>query len=170
MDEAIVKAVVDEAGPEGFVWCDANQGYDPESALQKARVFEKLGITIFEQPLASHHLSALRELSQKTSLEIALDESVLSVPFIEELIRLGLVKSIVVKVNKAGGLLHARALVRLARQRGIGLLDGGLMDAPLGYAASAHRPACAPERERCSENEVRDLYLVPAHAEGRHRP
>ncbi|MFQ5898767.1 MAG: mandelate racemase/muconate lactonizing enzyme family protein [Candidatus Methylomirabilia bacterium] len=138
MDEANVKAVMDGAGPKGFVWCDANQGYDPETALQKARAFEELGITIFEQPVASHHLSALRGLSEKTSLEIALDESVLSVPFMEELIRLGLVKSIVVKVNKAGGLFHARELARVARERGIGLLGSGLMDAPLGYAASAH--------------------------------
>ena len=137
-DEANVKAVIRAAGPDCMVWCDANQGYDVEQALKMARVFEKLGIPIFEQPVPVHQLTAIKTLSEATSMEIALDEAVLSAPFMAELIRLGLVHSIVVKVNKAGGLHHARALVELARRHGLGLLGSGLMDAPLGYAASAH--------------------------------
>ncbi|MFQ5828679.1 MAG: mandelate racemase/muconate lactonizing enzyme family protein [Candidatus Methylomirabilia bacterium] len=171
MDEANVKAVIDAAGPGSFVWCDANQGYDPDTALQKARTFDKLGITIFEQPVATHHLSALRELSEKTSLEIALDESVLSVPFMEELIRLGLVKSIVVKVNKAGGLFHARDLARLARERGIGLLGSGLMDAPLGYAASAHLFAAYGIDRPIDLNGpqfIKDTYSANGFGDGEH--
>lgn len=138
IDEDRVRAAVEAAGPGAFVWCDANQGYDAETAVRAARAFERLGITIFEQPVPSHDLSGLRRLTAATGLQIALDEAVLSAPFMAELIRLGLVQAIVVKVGKAGGLAHARELAGLAREHGLGLLGSGLMDAPLGYAASVH--------------------------------
>ena len=130
LNPALARAVFDSGYPV--------IGYDLDTACRMATVFEALGLTLFEQPLPSHDLSGLRALAGRTRLTIALDEAVLSAPFMEELAKLGLVQAIVVKVGKAGGLHHARQLARLARERGLALLGSGLMDAPLGYAASVH--------------------------------
>ena len=47
-------------------------------------------------------------------------------------------EALVVKVNKTGGIHYARQLCDLARNAGLTLIGSGLMDAPIGFAASVH--------------------------------
>jgi muconate cycloisomerase len=136
-DIAIVQAVV-RAANGAIVWPDANQGYDVEHAIEKARAFEKLGITLFEQPLAVSNISGLRRLMRATSMTIVLDESVLSPPMLLDFIRQDLVQGIAIKVNKVGGIFHARQICDLAMAAGLRIIGSGLSDAPIGFAASVH--------------------------------
>ena len=136
-DAAVLRAVV-EAADGAFVWPDANQGFDTEQALTIARLCGQLGITIFEQPLPVTNLAGLRKLNALNAVTIVLDESLMSPAMLLDFLRRDLVEGIAVKVNKAGGLHYARQMCDLALNAGLKLVGSGLMDAPIGFAASTH--------------------------------
>lgn len=136
-DAALVQAVVGAAG-DGFVWADANQGYTLEQALRFCRRVEPLGITLFEQPVAMHDIHAMKRLITATPMTIALDEAAIGIPFVIELIRREAIEGMAIKINKTGGLFYARQMCDLALNAGIKLVGSGLMDAPIGFAASVH--------------------------------
>ncbi len=137
LDADIVRAVV-EASAGAYVWPDANQGYTLEEALRMAKAFEKLGITLFEQPVPMSDVYAMKKLLAATGLVIALDEAAMGLPFVIELIRRDAVEGLAIKVSKVGGLYYARQMCDLARNAGLALIGSGLMDAPIGFAASVH--------------------------------
>lgn len=137
LDADIVRAVVESAAG-AYVWPDANQGYTLEEALRMARGFEKLGITLFEQPVPMSDVYAMKKLLSATGLIIALDEAAMGLPFVVELIRREAVEGLAIKVSKVGGLFYARQMCDLALNAGITLIGSGLMDAPIGFAASVH--------------------------------
>lgn len=120
------------------VWADANQGYTFERALEAARGFEDLGIDLFEQPIPMSEFHGLKKLLSATRMRIVLDEAAMGLPLVVELIRRDAVEGVVVKVNKTGGIYYARQLCDLARNAGLTLIGSGLMDAPIGFAASVH--------------------------------
>jgi muconate cycloisomerase len=136
-DFAIVKAVV-AAANGGFVWPDANQGFNAADALELARALEPLGITLFEQPVAATDFDGLRALVGRTALKVVLDESAMSLAFVRELARQKLVEGLAVKINKLGGLFHGDRMCALARELGVPLLGSGLMDAPISFMAAVH--------------------------------
>lgn len=136
-DAALVEAVQGAAG-DGFVWPDANQGYTLEQALRFCRRIEPLGITLFEQPVAMHDIQAMKRLITATPMTIALDEAAIGIPFVIELIRREAIEGMAIKINKTGGLFYARQMCDLALNAGIKLVGSGLMDAPIGFAASVH--------------------------------
>jgi muconate cycloisomerase len=136
-DAEIVRAVV-ETAPGAYVWPDANQGYTLEEALAMARVLERLGVRLFEQPLPMTDVYGLKKLLAATPLVIALDEAAIGIPYVIELIRRGAVEALAIKVSKVGGIHYARQMCDLALNAGLKLIGSGLMDAPIGFAASVH--------------------------------
>ena len=137
MDVDNLKAVL-ETAPGCVVWPDANQGYTLDQALVMARAFEALGIEVFEQPIHMTDVYGMRKLLQRSSMTIAIDEAAMGIPYLIELIRREAVDGIAIKVNKVGGIHYSRQMCDLARNAGIRLIGSGLMDAPIGYAASVH--------------------------------
>lgn len=136
-DARIVRAV-QETAPGATIWVDANQGYDLDAALRAARLFEAMGLELFEQPIPMTNLYGLRKLLSATSMNVALDEAAMGLPLIVELLRRQAVEGLVCKVQKVGGIHYARQLCDLARSAGLKLIGSGLMDAPIGFAASVH--------------------------------
>lgn len=120
------------------VWPDANQGYTLEEALRAARGFEALGIELFEQPIPMSDFYGMKRLLSGTGMTIALDEAAMGLPLVLDLIRREAIEGLVIKVNKTGGIHYARQLCDLARNAGLRLIGSGLMDAPIGFAASVH--------------------------------
>jgi len=137
LDIERVRAVLERA-KGGTVWVDANQGYGYADALRAARGFEALGIELFEQPIPMSDFYGMKRLISATGLTIALDEAAMGLPLVIDLIRREAVEALVVKVNKTGGIHYARQLCDLARNAGLTLIGSGLMDAPIGFAASVH--------------------------------
>ena len=136
-DIEIVRAVQATA-PGATIWVDANQGYDLERALTAAKGFEALGLELFEQPIPMTNIYGLKKLLAATSMTVALDEAAMGMPLIVELLRRDAVEGLVCKVQKMGGIHYARQLCDFARNAGITLIGSGLMDAPIGFAASVH--------------------------------
>lgn len=138
LDADIVKAVLEVAGSCAVVWPDANQAYTLEQALHFCRKFEAMGISVFEQPVAMSNVYAMKKLLSATSMTIALDEAAISIPFAIELIRRDAIEGMAIKINKTGGIFYARQMCDLALNAGLRLIGSGLMDAPIGFAASVH--------------------------------
>jgi muconate cycloisomerase len=137
IDAELVKAVI-EAAPGATVWPDANQAYTLEEAMRMARAFEKLGVTLFEQPVPMTDVYGMKKLLQTTSMTIALDEAAMGIPLVIELIRREAVEGLAIKVSKVGGIHYARQMCDLALNAGLKLIGSGLQDAPIGFAASVH--------------------------------
>lgn len=137
IDLELVRAVV-EAAPGAYVWPDANQAYTLEEAMRMAKAFERLGVTLFEQPVPMTDVYAMKKLLSATAMTIVLDEAAIGIPYVIELIRREAVEGLAIKVSKVGGIHHARQMCDLALNAGLKLIGSGLQDAPIGFAASVH--------------------------------
>lgn len=136
-DAAIMRAVAEAAG-EAVVWPDANQGFSLADAITFARMIEPLGITLFEQPIPMTDIYGMKKLLSAIPMTVALDEATIGIPFVIELLRREAIEGVAIKINKMGGLHYARQMCDLARNAGLALIGSGLMDAPVGFAASVH--------------------------------
>jgi L-Ala-D/L-Glu epimerase len=136
-DIEIVEAVK-QAAPELFFRVDANQGYSFPIAVKAAKYFEKIGIDVFEQPLKANDLLGHAQLRKKTSIPIALDESIWTPSDLIQTIRLEACDTVVIKLTKMAGFTGAKRCGEIAKEAGLSLLGGGLTESTLGLTASAH--------------------------------
>ncbi|WP_407271851.1 mandelate racemase/muconate lactonizing enzyme family protein [Radiobacillus sp. PE A8.2] len=136
-DIKIVEAVK-EAAPELFFRVDANQAYNFPQAVRLASAMENIGVDVFEQPLSAGDLVGHAGLRRKTSIPIALDESVWTPENMTQALRLEACDIVVIKVTKMGGLRKAKLCGEIAKAANVGLLGGGLTESSLALTASAH--------------------------------
>ncbi len=122
--------------PRGFLWADANGGYDLATALAVAPKLADLGVDVFEQPVPANRLSGFRRLKRQGALPIILDEGVVSATDLVEFIRLDLLDGVAMKHARCGGLAEARRQVELLRDAGLMVLGSGLTDPDLSLAAA----------------------------------
>ena len=127
---------VKERVPDGFLWADANGGYDLATALEVAPKLADIGVAVLEQPLRPNRLSGYRELKQQGALPILMDEGVVAAADLVEFIRLGLLDGVAMKPARCGGLLPARRQIEILLDAGLMFLGSGLTDPDLSLAAS----------------------------------
>jgi len=121
---------------DAFVWADPNQAYTAPEAVELARKGEGL-IDVLEQPLPANDLAGLAEVTAKSPVPIAVDESAFSPRDLVNIIRQRSANAFVAKVGKAGGLLPARRAIELALEANLLVLGSGLTESALGFMASA---------------------------------
>lgn len=122
--------------PDGWLWADANGGYDLDTALAALPKLRDAGVDVIEQPLAPNRLGGLRELKRQGALPILLDEGVVSVVDLEEFHRLGLMDGVAMKPARTAGLWDARQQVDYLQKHGLMFLGSGLTDPDVSLAAS----------------------------------
>ncbi|MGB9623221.1 MAG: mandelate racemase/muconate lactonizing enzyme family protein [Phycisphaerae bacterium] len=122
--------------PEGFLWADANGGYDESTALAVAPKLAEIGVPVLEQPLPANRLTGYRRLRKQHALPILMDEGIVNSVELEEFIRLELLDGIAVKPARCGGLTDARRQIELCREHGLMWLGSGLTDPDISLAAS----------------------------------
>jgi L-alanine-DL-glutamate epimerase-like enolase superfamily enzyme len=114
---------------------DANTGWQPEQAAALIPEFERLGVELIEQPFKARMLPELRWLRERSSLPILADESAV---FEDDLAMLeGVVDGVVVKLAKCGGIGPALRMIQRARQLGMKVMLGCMVESSLGVAAAA---------------------------------
>ncbi|MGC8644341.1 MAG: mandelate racemase/muconate lactonizing enzyme family protein [Isosphaeraceae bacterium] len=128
----IVKRLV----PDGFLWADANGGYDEATALDVAPRLADIGVAVLEEPLPANRLTGYRRLKQQKALPIVMDEGIVSSVELVEFIKLGLLDGVAMKPARCGGLAEARRQVEIVRNEGLMFLGSGLTDPDLSLAAS----------------------------------
>ncbi|NLX99179.1 MAG: hypothetical protein GXY83_23825 [Rhodopirellula sp.] len=134
-DVALARAVR-RLAPQGFLWADANCGYDVETALQAAPKLADAGVDVLESPLRPNRISGYQALKKQAALPITMDEGVVSPVDAEEFIALGMVDGMTLKVSRCGGLLPARRQIETVLKAGLFWLGSGLTDPDLSLAAS----------------------------------
>jgi L-alanine-DL-glutamate epimerase-like enolase superfamily enzyme len=131
---------VREARPDARLIVDANEAWSAEALPHLLSVAAECGIELIEQPLPADHDEALRALPRL--VPVCADESVHTA---SDLPRLdGLYDAVNIKLDKAGGLTGAIALLRAARQRGLKVMIGSMVATSL---AAAPAMLLAPEAD-----------------------
>lgn len=127
---------VKERVPDGFLWADANGGYDLATAKKVVPRLAEAGVEILEQPLPSNQLTGYRELKAQGALPILMDEGVVSVRTLMEYIRLNVLDGVAMKVPRCGGLRPARRQIEMLEDAGLMFLGSGLTDPSISLAAT----------------------------------
>ncbi len=138
-DEAIVAGAC-EAAPHATIFADANGGWSVAEAARLIPLLAKRDLKFIEQPI--HHdggVDAWRELRAALPacpLPLYADESVQKA---DDVIRLkGLVDGVNVKMLKAGSFAEARTTMRFARDLGMKVMLGCMIESSIGTTAAAH--------------------------------
>ena len=134
-DEARVKAVRD-ARPDALLYIDANAGWTVEQALASLRWLERYRIELIEQPVPKDQHDAMGEVQRGTSIIVVGDESVQTMEDVEKLAAAG-VKGINLKLMKVGGPLPGLQILRRAREHGMKVMLGCMMETSIGITAMA---------------------------------
>ncbi|MDX9974566.1 MAG: enolase C-terminal domain-like protein [FCB group bacterium] len=125
-----------ERVPQGFLWADANGGYDLCQALQAAPRLADAGVEVLEQPLPPNRLTGYQELKRQGALPILLDEGVVAPSDLIEFIKLGCCDGVAMKPARCGGLLSAHRQISILEDAGLMFLGSGLTDPDISLAAS----------------------------------
>ena len=128
--------LVQERAPHGFLWCDANGGYDLETALRAAPMLAALGVPVLEQPIPINQISGYQRLVKQAALPIILDEGMVSPTELIEYIGLGCCTGVAVKPARSGGLLPGRAQIQILASSHLLFLGSGLTDPDVALAGS----------------------------------
>jgi len=128
---------------------DANQGWDPDTAIRVLRALEQAGVQHCEEPIPRWRFMELRRVSEASPIPVMADESCCDHHDAERLITLGACTRFNVKLGKAGGLWKARKVLALTEAAGMGAQVGGFLESRLGFTASAHLALANPAVRWC---------------------
>ncbi len=135
LDIALARLVRKRA-PEGFLWADANGGYDRATALAVAPKLADAGVDVLESPLRPNHISGYRALKKQGALPILMDEGVVSTVELSEFIRLKMLDGVAMKPSRCGGLATAKRQIEILLNEGLMWLGSGLTDPDISMAAA----------------------------------
>ena len=133
-DAAVVRAVRD-AFPDAPLSVDANAAYTRETA-EVLLELDGLGLEYVEQPLPEDDLLGHIELQRRMATPLCLDETITSARVARGAIELGACRIINVKLGRVGGLAEALRIHEVAREAGVPLWVGGMLETGVGRAAN----------------------------------
>lgn len=122
--------------PDGFLWADANGGYDPDTALEAAPKLAEAGVDVLESPLKPNRISGYRTLKRQGALPILMDEGIVSPVELVEFIRLKMLDGLAMKAARTGGLSAAKRQIEIILDAGLIWLGSGLCDPDVSLAAN----------------------------------
>jgi len=125
-------AAVRRAAPHARLIVDANGGWSGLDVERLAHGLFDLGVELIEQPLPAGADGDLRHV--RAPLPLCADESCHTRASLSAVV--GCYQMVNVKLDKAGGLTEALALVHACRVRGLGVMAGSMLATSLGIAAA----------------------------------
>lgn len=119
---------------------DANAGFSAADAIRLVRTVEakNLRIDCYEQPCAAEDLEGMAMVTAALDVPVIADESVKRLADLERVIMAKAANGVNLKLVKSGGLLGCLAIGRAAKERGMPLMMGGMVETRLGMTAGAH--------------------------------
>ncbi|MBI4581060.1 MAG: hypothetical protein HY718_15255 [Planctomycetes bacterium] len=129
--------IVKQLVPDGFLWADANGGYDVDTAIEAIPRLKDAGVAVLEQPIRINRFMDYRKLRQLGALPIIMDEGIVSTVELEEFIKLELLDGLAMKPARCGGITEAVRQIELIQRSGLMWLGSGLTDPDISLAASA---------------------------------
>jgi O-succinylbenzoate synthase len=133
MDAQFVEAVR-RRFPAIMLSVDANSAYSIETDVAVLKRLEEYELLMIEQPLAPGDLIDHARLQRELRTAICLDESILSLTNARHAHDLGACRIINIKLGRVGGYSEAKAIEAFAREHGIPVWCGGMLEAGIGRA------------------------------------
>jgi O-succinylbenzoate synthase len=121
--------------PDLPLWVDANQAYPPDESGVFQRL-DGLDLGLIEQPYAAHDFPAHARLAEALGTPVCLDEGVESTGQFQTAVALGACGILNIKSPRVGGLTVARALHDAARETGVPVWCGGMLETGVGRLAN----------------------------------
>jgi L-alanine-DL-glutamate epimerase-like enolase superfamily enzyme len=149
MDIERIRAIRTAVGPELPLRIDANQGWDPDTAIRVLNALGRFGIQHCEEPIPRWQFMEMRRVREASPIPIMADESCCDHQDAERLIALGACQLFNVKLGKSAGLFKARKIIALAERAGMKVQVGGFLESRLGFTASAHLALASATVEHC---------------------
>lgn len=103
-DRARLAAVRDAVGPGFDIMVDANQSFSRSEAFKRARMLEDFDIAWFEEPVPADDIGTHADLSRKTSVPIAVGESMYSLSQFKDYLVQDACSIVQVDVARVGGI------------------------------------------------------------------
>ena len=125
--------VVTSTFPRTTFHIDCNSGYTLDD-LPFFKAIDDMGLAFIEQPLHYTDILDHAELAKQIQTPICLDETIVDVRSAEQAIRLGACRYINIKPGRIGGLSNALAVHDMARDAGIPVWVGGMLESAVGGA------------------------------------
>jgi len=134
-DEATIDAV--RSVTKKPLRVDANEGWtSKEEAARKINWLETQGVQLIEQPLPAHMIEETRWIRSRVHIPIFADEachSAAEIPKLREAF-----DGIVIKLDKAGGLIEAHRQITVAKALGMQTMLGCMVSSSCTVTAAAH--------------------------------
>ncbi len=168
-DQAMLRAVRQEAPPKTPLRVDANGGWNLEEAIKMSDWLAEQDVEYVEQPLLRGQEADLPELYRRSPLPIFVDESCRTSRDIPRLA--DRVHGVNIKLIKGGGLTEAIRMVETARACGLQVMFGCYSDSSLANTAAAHLSPLADQLDLDSHlNLVDDPFRGALVQDGRVQP
>lgn len=103
-DEERLSAVREAVGASYEIMTDGNQSFVLSEAIRRAKLLEKYNIGWFEEPLPADDVQAHVELARRTSVPIAVGESMYSLSQFKDYLQTGAASIVQVDVARIGGI------------------------------------------------------------------
>lgn len=124
-----------EIEPSKVLRVDANCGWTPENVIERVRQLEAFKLEFIEQPLPKNLYDHVKRLRSATDLPIVADEDSVDPG---DVLRLdGIYDGINIKLSKCGGIREARRMISMARELGMKIMLGCMVETSLGISAGA---------------------------------
>lgn len=140
-DEELVSAVRQAVGTDIKVRIDANRKWGLREAIAALRGLEQYDIEYVEDPIKEDDTAALTELRHSVAIPVAVDEALGVADKTQRLAAVDSADILVIKAGQLGGLNESLELMRLAEDKGKGLVVTSSLESGVGLAASVHLAA-----------------------------
>jgi L-Ala-D/L-Glu epimerase len=129
------------------LWVDANQGWTMDETLRFVDHALAAGVApeMLEQPVGREAIVDLGAIALQIPIPVIADESARSVADIGRIATTGGVRGVNIKLMKFGGPTGARIAADVARQHGLSVLVGSMMEHPRSVAAAVRFAASLPD-------------------------
>lgn len=135
-DVARISAVREAVGPGFEIFTDANQRFQVDEAIRRARIYEPLDIGWFEEPLPADDIEGHRRLADHTSLPIAVGESLYSHMHFREYLERHACTVVQVDVGRVGGITPWLKVAHMAEAFNIAVCPHFLMELHVSLCAA----------------------------------
>ncbi len=140
MDQDIerIKKIREAVGDEIPLRIDANQGWDPVTAVRILKSLEKFKIEYCEEPIPHWNNRELVNVRNQSPIPVMADESMYDHRDALRLATMGACDYFNIKLAKTGGIHHALKVMAIAEAAGIKCQVGGMSESRFAMTALAH--------------------------------
>jgi muconate cycloisomerase len=143
-DAAVVLALRKAVGDEIDIRADANQAYDPKTAIRVIRLMEEASPGFVEQPVHRDDIDGMSEVRAQVVVPVMADEGAETPEDVVALWRARAADSISIYVVGPGGLDRSKRMASIAEACRMRAYVGGALESAIGASAGLHLAASSP--------------------------